>query len=454
MPITNVPSSFRLLIKEIGNLLMNPRTIVLMALVGVLHFIVLLVIAPSGVVVFLLFEFGVVPLMFVPVAASLIVSDRHSGFAVLLVTGPPGHIGYFLSRFVLYFSLGVLILLGTLPFSIIALPPQGIESLRVLTMALAIGILSLFFAVSLGLLLSVLAGRRSSQAAMYLGFAMAFLLISVPTIAGGPITSAISSNELPLLVSIYHISPLIVLSDNLQASGDWFPLNPGVSLVPILIGAFIFLFSALLIFSRYQTLEGLNKSRPRQVATSVVTIFLFVAATMTLQADIVVPPKDQSPFVDGGSIHVDFSIDGEPPSQINVGTSMTGSVNLTLTTFGTSGRLFRDVSVHFRSLFVGSNWSDWEIGDVFVEGGFPSNSVFFNLPLRIQITGTEGTTQGFVTYRIIAISGDLVSYEVASFDLHSEPYFLEQAVAALSIYLTVVGALALYGTRRRNESRL
>jgi preprotein translocase subunit Sec61beta len=442
------PKIIQLLTKELANILGGFRALLLVALLGCFHFLALMFIAPSSVPLFLMLEFSVVPILFLPVAAASIVTDRSSGFASVLLTSPLGHAGYFFSRLSLLFSLGFLVLLGALPFTVIALQPVSAQGLQILAVVFTIGLINLFFAISFGLLVSVLGGRTSPSRAIYVGFAVALVLISIPIVVGSPLTSAVDSTGLHMLVPFFHISPLIPLSDILLLGGVWLPINDGSSLVVLLIGGLIMLLSAFLILTRFQAIEGLGKSRGRQVVTALVAVSLLLAMACILPPRFVIPPKEWSPFTDGGSLHVDFSVDGislEPP---RVGDKLRATVNITLTSFTTPGWLFEDVTVHFRSLFLETNWSDWKIGDVYVESDSPGERVFFHLPLDIRVIGSQSLDFGSASYRVIAVSDDLVGYEIGTLDLETDPPYELEAAIVLTAYILAVGAFAW--SRRRN----
>ncbi len=175
----------RATLQEARITLASSMSLTVYSVVATIQAVSFLVFAPSLLAVFALIVFGLLPMSFLVLAAASVSSDRETGFANLLMTGPMSRTAYLGSRFLHFFLLGLVALSLSVPYLGVLVVTAGWSLELVLLLVLG-ALVSLFLAVSLGLAISVLGGGRGTGVTLGFGFAVVLILVITPFVSALP----------------------------------------------------------------------------------------------------------------------------------------------------------------------------------------------------------------------------------------------------------------------------
>jgi hypothetical protein len=227
---------------------------------------------------FLAFAYVYVPTLFIAIAIILIPWDRHTRVMDLVLTSPFPKSAYYWSRFMGVVMLGVVYVVITVPFAGLVVWFSGWKWIPVLAHHMALALVIVVVAASLGLLLGLLF-RRAVIPAVFTGFGVAFVLLAWPLIMG-----ALRQHVDPALQS--SVMRLLVLSPAFAAANasPLFRTVGGPTPVGLIVAALalagVLAVTGWLVFTRLQDCNTW-RSRPRGAVLIVLVVLLGVGGVVT-----------------------------------------------------------------------------------------------------------------------------------------------------------------------------
>jgi ABC-type transport system involved in multi-copper enzyme maturation permease subunit len=270
--------------------------------------------------IYLKYAYIYLPLFLIVISSLQISSERSSRFANILFTYPISKKQYYASKFILILLFGGIYLAMTLPFSYLYYHFMGGWFLSLFWKYLSASIIILFFATSLGLLISV-SLEKGSNSSLAIGFATTFILSMMVTFFLFVIDSSVVDHEESLseggklVISLFHLSPVICLYDFFGFHNELVAVHKSYSLVLPIFYIFLFTISGYIIFKKLQSIEGFDCSHKKKlIATISIFILILVPAVF---ANHEYEEKPEEPFeVETGvyeGIHVYFIRESEWP---------------------------------------------------------------------------------------------------------------------------------------------
>src|SRR3989475_2294340 len=219
------------------------------------------------------------PILILAPATAAITSDREAGYTSILFTYPVTATRYYAAKFLaLHLLLAVYILL-LVPFLAIILLYGGVAWLGDIARMAGWAILETSFVSALGLFLSASFGRRAAMASAYIGFGLALVFVIGPwflpyyVMAMPPKTASIG-------MRVLHFSPMMAALDA-TGTGLLVVENPLPAFLATLAVVVILVALGLLVYRRFQSVEGWEVGRAKAASVVAIGIVLLLALPVT-----------------------------------------------------------------------------------------------------------------------------------------------------------------------------
>ncbi len=449
---------FKLTWSEFLRMLRAPSS--LYFFLGVLGFLgfIFRVTSTWQVSLFVDFAYLIIPLFFVPLAATLISGERESGFAGVLFTHPISMAQYYVAKFLALLLVAGLYLLVLIPFDLLIItyagPGWAVEILRHVGWTL----IAASFAAALGLLISTALGRRATLPSISLGFAMALLLVFGPFLTVQYL-GAFDPSTVSTVLALMHVSPLMSAMDAFGSHG----LVMAQPLYPLLLSIFLAVFlllAGLTIYRRLQSPEGWEAHMAVRVGTLAAVVAIVVVAPL-------VPPYDYTATEVRGGNSVDFGVlsyrvgitPGLSPGPFLVGTEVEGAVRLSIASGEPEPVLIEAVSLYWESEYLTFNVTSAQFTSVVVPADLdpdPMNreSITLSVPIRIAVlrARTLGPSFSSSVPVLMRLEADGLSYVLqTNFGAVGPEYNRDTAWLVVAFLVGVAAAGRAIGLVRRRR---
>lgn len=396
------------------------------------------------------FAYLIIPLFFVPLAATLISGERESGFAGVLFTHPISMAQYYVAKFLALLLVAGLYLLVLIPFDLLIItyagPGWAVEILRHVGWTL----IAASFATALGLLISTALGRRATLPSISLGFAMALLLVFGPFLTVQYL-GAFDPSTVNTVLALMHVSPLMSAMDAFGSHG----LVMAQPLYPLLLSIFLAVFlllAGLTIYRRLQSPEGWEAHMAVRVGTLAVVVAVLVVVPLVPPYDYTTPEVSGSNCVEFGTLFYCSGISGpDDPDLYLVGTEVEGLVRLSIDNDGPEPILIQAVSVHWESQYLAFNATSVQFTSVMVPS---QDGIRLTVPVRITILRSQTLGPSFFDYVpiLIELEADGQSHrQRESFSAVGPEYNRDTAWLVVAFLVGVAAAGRAIGLVRRRR---
>jgi hypothetical protein len=322
------------------------NTFGLLAVAGLVLAVATTLAAFSDLAVFRVVAFLLVPIFATSAAAVQVSGERASGYAAVLHTSPVTPAGYYAAKLLVALLWAFLAMALGLPFAVLLALHAGAGFLATLLPWIAAGFLLSAYSACLGLLISVLLGRRGLLPSAFGGIGAALALAMVPFFLG-LLPDATREAAAPLA----RLSPLVDVLDprmglGLRDLGSW---EGAVGYVTVASYAILFAGLGYAFYARLQNPEGWDAPRPRVRAAVLLGALLVLAPVLATGPDPLLqahPSGSTPPPFETGRFTVDPEVrlldaQGQPlhgavlrpgealPLELQVGGQATSNATLT-----------------------------------------------------------------------------------------------------------------------------
>jgi len=210
--------------------------------------------------------------------STFVAKERKSGFISQVFTSPITKEKYFLQKFLLGVSLGLIYILFTLPISLLHLYYSGMGFLPLLLKYLLSAILLIAFSSALGLFISIISNKDDVMA-VAIAFVFCVISLWLFDMFAGQIIESFKRGFSPQwqLLYLFHFSPYVCIIDFLNTHYAFQAGDPRVSLLVPLFFVPVFLFFSYIFFKKLQNVEG-NDFRIAEVLPIAILLILALLA--------------------------------------------------------------------------------------------------------------------------------------------------------------------------------
>lgn len=263
----------------------------------------------DGTTGFHVLAYGILPLLFGPLAASSIASPRANRFVEALFTAPVTRGRWLTAKLLALLTVGAAYLVLTLPFIGVAHLTIGVHDD---TWAfLLMGACGIVFAIALGLFAGVsFPGRSAAAPASLAGGALVLSFFAIPVLSTA-LQAALPSEG---LIRVLHLSPHVLAMEAVQLPFDPYqptPAHPERSALAFGLVVAGLLALAYRAFLRDQGIDAWEASPARRAA-------LALAATMLLLSPVAVASAKYDPADEVDRIHLPFPNGAAPTAAAHV----------------------------------------------------------------------------------------------------------------------------------------